>query len=232
MENYVYIYTLTDPITNQVRYVGKTKNLKQRRHNHLNKCLDKNTHKRNWINSLRKIEKRPIMEVIEEVLESEWHFWEKYWIAQFRHWGFNLVNYGCGGEGLTHGNQTSFKKGHIPWNHDTGHKKCCTICKEIFYSRPSDIGKYCSRKCFTVFQKSEPNKTQFKKGFIPWNKNKSGYRNKSKQVLQFDLENNFIQEYSGCKEASLAMGCIPENIRACCVGKSKTAMKFIWKYKN
>ena len=60
MENYVYIYTLTDPITNQVRYVGKTKNLKQRRHNHLNKCLDKNTHKRNWINSLRKIEKRPI----------------------------------------------------------------------------------------------------------------------------------------------------------------------------
>lgn len=44
----------------------------------------------------------------------------------------------------------------------------------------------------------KPNKTQFKKGFTPWNKNKKGHKLKGKKqsisVLQFDLNNNFIKE--------------------------------------
>ena len=31
-----FIYSLTDPITNQIRYVGKTVNLEQRLYNHIN----------------------------------------------------------------------------------------------------------------------------------------------------------------------------------------------------
>jgi membrane protein DedA with SNARE-associated domain len=42
--------------------------------------------------------------------------------------------------------------------------------------------------------------------------------------------NNFIKKHYSCKEASKEMMCIEENIRRVCVGKSKTAKGFIWKY--
>lgn len=112
----VYIYTLEHPITNEIRYIGKTKNPKERFHNHCNRLHNEHTHKRNWINSLRFIGLKPKMNILDEVNESEWKHWEKYWIEQFRQWGFNLVNHTSGGDGLTIGNQTSFKKGSIPWN--------------------------------------------------------------------------------------------------------------------
>ena len=112
----VFIYTLADPRTGAIRYVGKTRNPSQRRHNHLNSCRDKNTHKRNWINQVRKFGLLPVMEILDEVPENQWHFWERYWILQIKAWGFTLLNYGQGGEGLTFGNQTSFKNGLIPWN--------------------------------------------------------------------------------------------------------------------
>lgn len=43
----VYIYTLEDPITSEIRYVGKANNMESRFKNHLNSSRDKNTHKRN-----------------------------------------------------------------------------------------------------------------------------------------------------------------------------------------
>lgn len=43
----VYIYTLEDPITSEIRYVGKANNMKDRYSNHLNSSRDKGTHKRN-----------------------------------------------------------------------------------------------------------------------------------------------------------------------------------------
>jgi len=43
----VYIYTLEDPISEEIRYVGKANNPINRFKNHLNSARDKNTHKRN-----------------------------------------------------------------------------------------------------------------------------------------------------------------------------------------
>lgn len=42
---------------------------------------------------------------------DEWQYWEKYWHNQLITWGFNLLNETAGGDGLTFGNATSFKKG-------------------------------------------------------------------------------------------------------------------------
>jgi hypothetical protein len=39
-----------------------------------------------------KFGKNIILEVIDEVLTSEWKFWECYWIEQFKQWGFDVVN--------------------------------------------------------------------------------------------------------------------------------------------
>ena len=113
---YTYIYILIDPLTNQIRYIGKANNPQERYKNHKNRCRDKNTHKRNWMNKLRLKGLYPEIEIIDRVLTSEWHYWEKFWIAYYRFLGCSLVNYTSGGDGLTFGNQTSFKKGQVSWN--------------------------------------------------------------------------------------------------------------------
>lgn len=106
----VFIYTLEHPVTQEIRYVGKTRNLKERFKNHCNPLHNEKSHKRNWINSLRKQKLKPVMQVLDEVPESEWQYWEIYWLQQLKCWGFDLVNHTAGGEGLTTGNQTSLKR--------------------------------------------------------------------------------------------------------------------------
>jgi hypothetical protein len=96
--NYTYIYTLSDPDTLEVRYVGKTDNIKKRYTAHINKRLN-NTHKEQWIHGLKIINKYPLIEILDIVDKNNWVFWEQYWISQMRQWGFNLTNIGIGGEG-------------------------------------------------------------------------------------------------------------------------------------
>jgi hypothetical protein len=112
----VFIYALSDPRNNQIRYIGKSNNPKDRYKNHFNSARDKNTHKRNWINSLRKDRYRPELIIIDEVPVDSWQYWEKFYISLFKTWGFSLVNYTSGGDGSTFGNKGSFKKGNIPHN--------------------------------------------------------------------------------------------------------------------
>jgi len=93
-----YIYTLSDPETNEVRYVGKTQNIKERYNKHLRMSKSKknsNTYLYSWIKSLKS---NPKIEVLDEV-GNNWQFWEQYWICQFKTWGFNLTNLTIGGEG-------------------------------------------------------------------------------------------------------------------------------------
>lgn len=112
----VFIYALSDPRNNQIRYIGKANNPENRYINHINPSRDKNTHKRNWINNVRKSGLRPELLIIDEVPKIEWQYWEKFYISLFKTWGFSLVNYTEGGDGSTFGNSGSFKKGNIPHN--------------------------------------------------------------------------------------------------------------------
>lgn len=89
------IYTLSDPRTGDIRYVGKTRDAKARIRNHLNKR--EHNHKGNWIESLRKLNLEPVVTFIDEVATEEWSFWEQHWIQVFRGWGFNLTNMNAGG---------------------------------------------------------------------------------------------------------------------------------------
>jgi group I intron endonuclease len=81
----IFIYTLNDPRTNEVRYVGKTNNLRARYNTHLN---DKSkTHKNNWIKLLKSYGLKPIMEVI-EICGDDWVERERFWISHYD----NLTN--------------------------------------------------------------------------------------------------------------------------------------------
>jgi len=98
MQQTAYIYTLSDPLTKMIRYVGKTNNLKIRFKDHC-ACKSK-TWCRNWILGLREIGLKPIMEVIEEYPQDEpqqWEFAERFWISYFRFLGFELTNLESGG---------------------------------------------------------------------------------------------------------------------------------------
>jgi hypothetical protein len=76
-------------------YVGKTvnKNLRKAEHKYKNKggC-------------------KPEFVIIDEVCTDEWIFWEKYWISQFKCWGFILENRNKGGGGPVSRTEESIKK--------------------------------------------------------------------------------------------------------------------------
>ena len=226
----VYIYTLEHPITKEIRYVGKTKNPKMRFHNHCNKLHNEKSHKRNWINKLKKEGLKPKMKILDEVLESEWKFWEKFWINQLKQWNFNLVNHTSGGDGLTLGNETSFKKGNIPWNYGTTKPK---ILKGNRGKTENSI------------------KNQFKKGVKPWNKGITGYNtsrkgkslqkeikekisntlkgkpsNKKRNIKQLDMNKNLIKKFSSITEAKLETGI--KGISNVLTGRAKTAGGYLW----
>lgn len=226
------IYTLRDPITNEIRYVGKTNNISERYKAHLNKARKHQIHKKNWINSLKNKGLKPIIEIIDIVPITEWIFWEKYWISQMKTWGFNLINYTEGGDGCTFGNQTSFKKGNITWNKGTRHKKICSICNKKYSSSPSSKSKFCSKKCYIIYQKNNLNNGCFQKGSKPWNKGKKGIKLKpDKNIYQYSaITGKFIKKWDTAKKAGENLNINFESIGHCCRNKSKTAGGFVWKY--
>ncbi len=92
----IYIYSLIDPITNDIRYVGKTCNLEKRLRGHLKKCHILKYHSATWIKSLVDQGYIPIMKVIEETNLENWEEREKYWIKLYKE-KHNLTNTNEGG---------------------------------------------------------------------------------------------------------------------------------------
>jgi len=91
-----FIYTLCDPDTLAVRYVGKADDPAIRFKNHLKE--KRNNHKVHWINQLKSQNKKPLLKVVEEVPKSCWEEHEKKWIAYYKNVGCNLTNSTEGGE--------------------------------------------------------------------------------------------------------------------------------------
>lgn len=95
------IYALCDPISNEIRYIGKAIDLYTRIRNHYKesrlKCI---THKNNWIKSLLNKELRVnviiLEELTDEILLNEA---EIKWIKYYRELGTDLTNGTDGGDG-------------------------------------------------------------------------------------------------------------------------------------
>ena len=131
----VYIYGLVDPITKEIRYIGKTCNLRNRLRQHLAPCeLKDKTHKVYWIKSLLRIKMKPTIATIETLDDhDDWSSRERYWISFYRSDSKNLTNCADGGEGY-------FSKGH----------KICVgrKCSEETKKRISlsNLGRKCSEE--------------------------------------------------------------------------------------
>jgi hypothetical protein len=92
------IYALCDPDTIEVRYVGKTTNLKRRIYEHLHRKDCAHTPVRRWVAKLQRGGKQPVVCVI-EVCGDDWAARERHWIAAYRADGGRMLNLSDGGDG-------------------------------------------------------------------------------------------------------------------------------------
>lgn len=101
MEVINYIYCLVDPVTFERRYIGKTKNIKERYRKHLLPyCLKSNTYKNRWLRKLLTKGLKPLVMILSEVAEWEdVNEIEKFWIRIFKNAGHRLTNGTFGGDG-------------------------------------------------------------------------------------------------------------------------------------
>jgi hypothetical protein len=94
----VYIYALTDPRTGEIRYVGKTVDLKKRQNFHNCPSMhQKGSCRRAWVMELRELGLRPKLVSLEECSEDTWQERERYWIKRYGGVG-KLLNVREGGE--------------------------------------------------------------------------------------------------------------------------------------
>lgn len=99
-----FIYSLSDPETGKIRYVGKANNLEYRLKRHLND--GRRCHRTSWIKSLQARGLKPVIGVLATVPVSQWQFWEREFIRVLRASGAVLVNSTDGGDGWSGGKHT------------------------------------------------------------------------------------------------------------------------------
>lgn len=92
------IYSLVDPRTNQVRYVGKSNSPKERFREHLSDIS--NSRKSRWICELKNEGLLPFLEILEVVDISKWQEREIFWIDRHTKNGIVLLNSTKGGDGF------------------------------------------------------------------------------------------------------------------------------------
>lgn len=94
----IFIYALKDPRDGLIKYVGQTKDLKERLKKH-NCDFRNNTPKTAWLKKLKAERLKPELIVLQEVDGDNWKDAEIYWIAKLKANGMKLKNITVGGEG-------------------------------------------------------------------------------------------------------------------------------------
>lgn len=94
---HMYIYALLDPMSHEIRYIGKTNNIIERYRNHIRE--KSNCHRVNWISSLKKKNLIPSFIILQECEDNESDVVERQYIKEYREKGYDLTNNTDGGDG-------------------------------------------------------------------------------------------------------------------------------------
>jgi len=234
MNRIVYIYTLSHPVTGEVGYVGKTvKKLYARLSAHVSNCQNSKTHVGRWINKLVSIGLYPKIEVVELSNERDWSDSEKYWIEQFRQWGFSLTNICSGGKGTSgYKRIPAIQKPCIQYDligNEISRYKSMTEAARMLGMDEGSISECCSKRLNTyrgyIFRKeSDPITKDDLIDTIKKSQNK-----KTTPVYSIDMNGNKTY-YVSAKEASDATGADSSHILKCCKQNHRTSKgyKFIF----
>jgi hypothetical protein len=93
-----HIYALRDPRTHEIRYVGCTRVLKKRFHQHLRIGASDRTHRAEWVRELAILNLRPLLEIL-ETTSGDYQAAERKWISSCKADGHHLTNATHGGNG-------------------------------------------------------------------------------------------------------------------------------------
>jgi hypothetical protein len=100
MKSMIYIYSLIDPFTNKIRYIGKSTRPKERLRNHCNEKA--NSWRNHWIRSVISKGGQPQLSILETLADdADWQSIEIGWIKRGRDAGWPLTNCTDGGDGVT-----------------------------------------------------------------------------------------------------------------------------------
>ena len=221
----VYIYTLSDPITNVVKYVGKSINPKDRFRCHIKdaKLKRRNNLSCNWIKSLLKKGLEPNMDIIDEI-EGEWEWLEIYWISQFKTWGFKLKNLTNGGD-------------YNPMSNPVSRKKLSDKLKNVPKSQKHKDSISQSKLGISIHTEEQKMKYSKMNGGVNnpmfGKKHKPDTLKKMKlTVLQYTLDGEFIKEWSSAADIERETDMLARSINRCAKGDRATAYGYAWEYKN
>lgn len=235
-----YIYKLTDPISKEVRYIGKTNNIAIRFSSHIN---DKSkSHKSSWIKSLKNKSMLPLIEIIEEFdCEKECYLKEIEYISKYD----NLTNHHLGGIG---GDSISMRGVNNP-NSNLNEDEVLEIRDLLLFTGLSikSIADKFNVSIATIHGITSGNSWNYLTGFTGKEKwirdesvknrakalKKSGlYDRQSKKVYQYDLDDNFIKEFKSISQASKETNTNRSSISQCLSNKLKSANNYLWKSKQ
>jgi group I intron endonuclease len=229
MEEIKYtIYKLIDPISNEIRYVGLTFNdLKQRLKSH---CSEKSSsHKSNWINRLKSIGLKPIIESIEQDISSydEVCNREIYWIDKLKSDGHPLTNMASGGNK----NKKMSDETRKLMSDSAKNRKIKTYLSESTKKNLSEK----SKKRFE--DDNEREKLRISNKRYEDSKTEEQKLNDiliqdCKSVYQYDIDMNLINIYPSINNASKINNLSHGNIAKCCKNKIRMVGGFVWRFEG
>ena len=201
----INIYTLTDPETNQIRYVGATNNPKRRlaAHSTLSRHVKNSYHLSRWLVQILSKNKKPIMGIIETFPYDykTWEVRENFWINFYRQRGFDLTNTKAGGP-------CAPTFGRLGKKNSPEHIAKCVLART---GRPVNYNRSAQAK-------------------INRSNAHLGHSNSKKPINQFSMEGVFIKRHPSVKEAAQALNVLASGISMNLKGKYRQSKGFIWKY--
>jgi group I intron endonuclease len=224
MIDIVFIYGLVQKNTNELRYVGKTTDINRRLKRHINERFLHDSYKDRWIRKLIDNNDEIEIIIIDLVEQTEWQYWEKFYINYYKFIGCNLTNGTNGGDqppstkGRKHTEESKLKMSNtkkgkpIPWLNNG---------KERSEKHRENLSK-------SLKGRQSPNKN--KKFDEKRCKKLSEASTSKKKVKQIDLNGNLIKIWNSISEAqkTLQIRHISEVCRN--VRNQKTAGGFKWEY--
>lgn len=216
-----YFYTLSNPNDpNIIKYIGKTtQKLARRLDQHISTAKrakegkTTSNYNTNWINSLLSKNIKPLINELDyfecDDNSKEWIIFEKYWISQFKSWGFKLTNLTDGGDGNQ--NQVFSKESQIKKSE-----------KLRGVARPEDVKKRISE--------SHKGKTKTEEHIE--NIRKGNVKSQGRAVNQYTLSGEFVQTFDSVSSAARFFNIDHSSIARCCKGQFKKSAGHKWKYKD
>jgi len=230
------IYSLSDPRTNEIRYIGRTiQDLKHRLNNHLSGVRIKNkngqfkSEKEKWFHELLSCNLQPIIEEIDcvECKEDEIPLIEDYWIEQFKVWGFNLTNSSLNRYDNIFINSVLSKniyKYDLKGNYLASYNSIAEATRSL-------SKKLNSRS--NIKRAAENNKSAL--GFM-WSYHKVDslieykFEFATEPLIAYNKEGNFVGVFKSAREASRQLKISYKHISSCAKGKRPICEGYMFRY--